>query len=333
LADIRSVLHRDQPDGKPGHESAPNAAHYGRNSIRKFGIGGYAGKRAVRAQGGRSTGENGRVRVWERGQPNDTRLKRKRNGAPRHAPAQGSEPGGGKAQGSPQYRSDRVGEHRQGICCPTRVVWFSPPRRQHNAPMKTKSFPLVLSLLALGFPLTGKAAPTCSVKDKVPSTARIFAKAGNDSAWREYASAEQVQDVGLDSGAIAQFVQHKRESPSVTVVKPGEDYWTYTKYCYGDDGELAGVSYEIRTQLGWGYRVDGLPYMGRFSANVHEFFSTKDGKTIAKPDGVTEAPAGLEPALYIKVSDLPFASLLKTTTAAKTHAGRHAGMALLSTGN
>jgi hypothetical protein len=199
--------------------------------------------------------------------------------------------------------------------------------------MKTKSFPLVLSLLALGFPVAGKAAPTCSVKDKVPSSARIFAKAGDDGAWREYPSAGQIPDVGLDSGVTAQFVQHKKESPTVTIVKPGEDYWTYTKYCYGEDGELAGVSFEIRTQLGWGYRVDGLPYVGRFSANVHEFFSTKDGKTIAKPDGVADAPAGLEPALYIKVGDLPFASLLKTTTTAKARAGRHAGMAMLSTGN
>jgi hypothetical protein len=42
------------------------AAHCGRNSIRKFGIGGYAGKRAVRGLGGQPTGENGRLRVLVR---------------------------------------------------------------------------------------------------------------------------------------------------------------------------------------------------------------------------------------------------------------------------
>lgn len=198
--------------------------------------------------------------------------------------------------------------------------------------MKTKRFPLALALLALGFPLAGKAAPTCSVKDKVPSSARIFATAGGDGAWREYSSAGQVPDVGLDSGVTAQFVQHKKESPSVTMVKPGEDYWTYTKYCYGEDGELAGVSFEIRTQLGWGYRVDGTASASGFSASSHQYFQTKDGKPIARPDGVADAPTGLEPPLYMKVGDLPFASLLKPTTA-KAHAGRHAGMALVSTGN
>jgi hypothetical protein len=200
--------------------------------------------------------------------------------------------------------------------------------------MKTKRLSLALCLLAFGFSHAGKAAPTCSVKDKVPSSARIFAKAGDDGAWREYPSAGQAPDVGLDSGITAEFVQHKKESPSVTMIKPGEDYWTYTKYCYGEDGVLAGVSLEIRTQLGWGYRVEGTASASGFSANSHEYFQTKDGKPISRPDGVADAPAGLAPTLYMKVSDLPFAGLLKLNANTKTHSGRHAGMALVSeTGN
>jgi hypothetical protein len=199
--------------------------------------------------------------------------------------------------------------------------------------MKTKAFALALFLLALGFPHAGKAAPACSVKDKVPSSARIFAKAGDDGAWREYPTPGPAPDVGLDSGMTAQFVQHKKESPSVTMVKPGEQYWSYTKYCYGDKGELAGVSLEIRTQLGWGYRVEGTASASGFSASSHEYFSTKNGKTIEKPYGVADAPAGLTPTLYMKVGDLPFAPLLKTA-ATKTHDRHHAGMALVSgTGN
>jgi hypothetical protein len=198
--------------------------------------------------------------------------------------------------------------------------------------MKTKRLSLALLLLALGFSPSGKAVPVCSVKDKVPPSARIFATAGDEGAWREYPSAGQVPDVGLDSGMTAQFVQHKRESPSVTMVRPAEQYWTYTKYCYGDEGQLAGVSLEIRTQLGWGYRVEGTASGSGFSANSREYFRTKDGKPIARPDGVADAPAGLEPTLYMKLVDLPFASLLKTT--AKTHAGYRAGMTLVSeTGN
>ncbi len=175
---------------------------------------------------------------------------------------------------------------------------------------------------------------TCSVKDKVPSAARIFAKADDQSAWREYPNAAQMPDVRLDSGLSAQVVQHKKEIPSVTIVTPGESYWTYTRYCFGEGGQLAGVSFEIRTQLGWGYRVDGAASGGGFSANNREFFSTKSEKPIEKPYGVADAPVGLEPHLYMTVSELPFADLLKpTTTKTNLRPGRHVALTLVSTGN
>jgi len=197
--------------------------------------------------------------------------------------------------------------------------------------MKTKNLPLaVIALVIAGVP-AAMASPACSVKDKAPSAARIFAKTSGPGAWREYRSLDAVPQVVLDSGLTAQFVQHKKSSPSVTVVAPGEDFWTYTRYCYRDDGQLADVSYEVRTTLGWGYRMEGTAFLGGFSANTHEFFRTKDGKPTSRPDGVADAPLGLQPTLYLKVSELPFASLLKT--GAKTRPGRHAEVALVSTGN
>jgi hypothetical protein len=197
--------------------------------------------------------------------------------------------------------------------------------------MKAKRIPLTLSVFALGLSPVGMLASTCSVKDKLPSSARVFAKADDQSAWLEYPSAGQAPDVRLDSGMSARVVQHKREIPSVTIIKPGEDYWTYTKYCYGEDGHLEGVSFEVRTQLGWGYRVEGTGSGGGFSANAHEFFRTKDGKTIEKPEGVADAPAGLDPTVYMSVGEMPFAPLLKP--AAKTRSKHHAAMTLVSAQN
>lgn len=123
---------------------------------------------------------------------------------------------------------------------------------------------------------------------------------------------QEVPELNLNGGLAAQFVQHRKDSPSVTIVKPGDHYWTYTRYCYGRDGQLGGVSFEARTELGWGYRMEGTAFLGGFSDNTHEFFRTKDGKPIARPAGVSEAPAGLQPTLYLTVEQLPFASLLKT---------------------
>lgn len=199
--------------------------------------------------------------------------------------------------------------------------------------MKTKRFPLALSVFALGLSPVAIFGSTCSVKDKVPSSARVFAKADDQSTWLEYPSAARMPEVRLDSGLSAEVVQHKKEIPSVTIVKPGEAYWTYTRYCYGENGQLAGVSFEIRTQLGWGYRVDGSASGGGFSASGHEFFDTKSEKPIEKPDGVADAPAGLEPHLYMTVSELPFAGLLKPAATSKTRPGHRTALTLVTTGN
>jgi hypothetical protein len=197
--------------------------------------------------------------------------------------------------------------------------------------MKSKRFPFTFAVLCLVLSPIALLASTCSVKEKVPSSARIFARVDDQSVWREFPGAAQAPDVQLDSGMSAQVVQHKKEIPSVTLVKPGEAYWTYTRYCYAENGQLAEVSFEIRTQLGWGYRVDGTASGGGFSEKSHEFFSTKDEKTIAKPEGVADAPAGLDPHLYMTVSEMPFAALLKPP--AKAHGKHVAALALVSAGN
>jgi hypothetical protein len=175
------------------------------------------------------------------------------------------------------------------------------------------------------------AAPGCSVHAKMAAAGRVFARANEHSSWQEYQSMQDVPELNLNGGLAAQFVQHKKESPSVRIVKPGQNYWTFTSYCYGNDGQLAGVSFEARTELGWGYRMEGTAFLGGFSDNTHEFFRTKDGKPIARPAGVSEAPAGLQPTLYLTVEQLPFAALLKT--AANPSGKQSAGLTLTSAMN
>jgi hypothetical protein len=199
--------------------------------------------------------------------------------------------------------------------------------------MKPKKFPLALCFLFLGFSCVATAAPVCSVKDKLPASARVFAKTNGDSTWSEYRSLAEVPQVVLDSGMTAQFVQHKKSNPSVTMVAPGEDFWLYTRYCYDDAGQLAGLSFELRTSLGWGYRTDGEVAGGTFAASSQEFFRTKDGKAIEKPVGVSGAPSNLKPTLYASVGDLPFAPLLKKKTSAKSHSKHTVALTLTSAGN
>jgi len=187
----------------------------------------------------------------------------------------------------------------------------------------------LLALVCVAEPI-GMAESTCTVSDRVPSKAHILAKASDQGAWREVASLPSLPDLALSGGMTALLVQ-KRSSQSVTIVKPGQSFWTYTRYCYSGDGKLDGVGFEVRSHLGWGYRMEGSAFRGGFSASSHQFFRTKDGKAIPRPKGVDEAPLGLQPALYLSVSDLPFAALLKTT--ASPHGKQGATVTLARAGN
>jgi hypothetical protein len=176
--------------------------------------------------------------------------------------------------------------------------------------MKPEQFALVLSVVVLGCAPVAIAAPACGVQVKIPAKARIFAKTNDQAGWREYRSIADVPQLDLDNGMSARFWQPRKGSPSVYLVEPGEDFWVYTRYCFSSDGKLQDVSFEIRTPLGWGHRSEGSISGTAFQPISSEFFSTRNGKPISKPAGVSDVPRNIKPTLYFKVSELPFAGLL-----------------------
>ena len=176
-------------------------------------------------------------------------------------------------------------------------------------------FALVLSVVTIGYSPIAMAAPVCSLKVKMPADARTFAKTNNQNDWQEYQSLDAVPALSPASGVSAQFWQHKHGTPSVTMVEPGQDFQIETRYCFDEEGQLETVSFEIRTALGWGHRVEGTVMGGMFNESSSEFFRLKDGKTTPQPDFVGGVPAALKPKLYLSMSELPFAGLLETTVA------------------
>jgi hypothetical protein len=174
---------------------------------------------------------------------------------------------------------------------------------------------VVLTVVAIGFSPIAAAAPACSLKVQMPANSRTFAKTNHQSDWQEYQNLYSVPALSPASGVSAQFWQHKRRTPLVTVVEPGQDFEIETKYCFDEAGQLKTVDFEIRTALGWGYRAQGTATDGVFNASSSQFFRLKDGKRTPQPDFVGGAPAALKPKLYLSVSELPFAGLLETTVA------------------
>jgi hypothetical protein len=173
----------------------------------------------------------------------------------------------------------------------------------------------VVCLVTIGFSAMAFAAPACSLKVSMPAGARTFARVNNQSDWQEYPSLDAVPELSIASGMSAQFWRPRHGTQMVTVEEPRQDFEIETKYCFDEVGELETVSFEIRTALGWGHRVEGTVKGGVFKERSSEFFRLKDGKTIPQPDWVSEVPQGLEPKLFTSVSKLPFAGLLETTEA------------------
>ena len=174
---------------------------------------------------------------------------------------------------------------------------------------------VVLSIVTIGYSPIAAAASACSLKVRMPADARTFAQTNHQSDWQEYQSLYSVPALSPASGVSAQFWQHKRRTPLVTVVEPGQDFEIETKYCFDEAGQLETVDFEIRTALGWGYRAEGTATGGVFNASLSQFFRLKDGKTTPPPDFVGSVPPALKPKLYLSLSELPFAGLLETTVA------------------
>jgi hypothetical protein len=184
--------------------------------------------------------------------------------------------------------------------------------------MRSKRISLSICVVFLGLAQGAMAAPACSVNAKIPAAARVFAKISNHGSWHEYGSMDRVPDLVLDSGMSAQFWREAKKRQSVYIVRPGQSFWTYTRYCFDKEGQLEGVGFSITTPLGWGIRTDGSMSVGAINAISSEFFDTRSGKAIPRPAGVGEFPVELRPPLYLTVSDLPFAPLLEGQKKAST---------------
>jgi hypothetical protein len=151
--------------------------------------------------------------------------------------------------------------------------------------------------------------PSCDVNIHLPAI-QVFAKTGDADVWHEYRSSKDVPDSGADDGIFAELWKGPDGSLLIRASEPGEDFWTYTDYCFASDGNLRGVKFEVRTAWGWAYRLEGSVAKDVVHKLSEQFFDTKTGKSIPRPTNADDVPDGLKPALYLQVKQLPFAKLI-----------------------
>ena len=152
-------------------------------------------------------------------------------------------------------------------------------------------------------------AQRCNIDQSQPAQ-RIFANPDGKQGWREYASAKDVPELQLGSGQFARLWSSRDGNFLVSTQEPGEDFASYTDYCFDSTGQLIGLKFQLRTAWGWGYREEGAIRKGTLAAEISEFFDTKTELRIARPEQSADIPDVLKPTLYLQKSRLPFFKLL-----------------------
>jgi hypothetical protein len=152
-------------------------------------------------------------------------------------------------------------------------------------------------------------AKQCGVYPDKPAEF-AFAKVNEKHSWREYRSIENVPVLDLDGGISAELWDGPSGSFIVRIVEPGEDFWTYTEYCFNKSGKLDYLGFELRTAWNWAFQLDGSVENGALHNNFEGFFSTRTKKPVRRPESANDVRDALKPTLYLQAKQLPFSKLL-----------------------
>ena len=152
-------------------------------------------------------------------------------------------------------------------------------------------------------------AQTCGVDHSKPAR-RIFANPDASLGWREYLDIKQVPRLENALGELAQLWIGHDGKFLISIQAPGEDFASYTDYCFDIAGRLIWLKFQLRTAWGWGFRQDGPVFKDKFAPRKSEFFDTKTDLPVSRPEQAASVPEALKPDLYTTESQLPFYSLL-----------------------
>jgi hypothetical protein len=152
-------------------------------------------------------------------------------------------------------------------------------------------------------------AQRCGV-DSEQSATRIFANSDGKHGWHEYRNVKEVPELVLGFGQFAKFWTGTHGMVLIRLEEPGEDFAAYSDYCFDKDGHLVALKFELRTAWGWGYREEGAVTNDELTPQISEFFDTKNGAPVKRPEQADDIPDALKPRLYVHKSRLPFAKFL-----------------------
>jgi hypothetical protein len=130
--------------------------------------------------------------------------------------------------------------------------------------------------------------------------------------WREIHVKNKKSEIQLGEGeeVLAQMYAAAGRVYLMTDA-PSEDFEIYQQYCFGENGQIAGMRYEIRTTWGWGYEISkDYDKLGKSTIVAKSFFDTNTEKTMKRPEDAMDE--WLKPTTYLSMNNLPFIKLWGT---------------------
>jgi len=135
--------------------------------------------------------------------------------------------------------------------------------------------------------------------------------------WERFENVKAVPKFEHDAGQMAQYWRGDKGS-FVQTMAVSSGFSRYDEYCFGPDGKLTRLNYEVRSPYDWGFaRTNEVDKKGELKGITQRFFGLKSGRNMLPPDNARDFTWALVPKIYRKFDKLPFARLITTPVEAK----------------
>ncbi len=144
----------------------------------------------------------------------------------------------------------------------------------------------------------------------------VFASVGR-KAWTKFENVRAVPKFEDGAGQMAQYWRGDKGA-FVQMMRVERGFSIYYEYCFGENGRLTRLNYEVRSPYDWGFaRTNQVDDSGELVGITQRFFGLKTGRNMLPPENARDSQWALYPKVYKKFDKLPFAKLISTPVEAK----------------
>jgi hypothetical protein len=176
---------------------------------------------------------------------------------------------------------------------------------------------LLLNVFSCAFARAGSSglaqlSAVCGTESR-PGWRQIFAFDGSE--WKRFGTLSEIPVSQEKSARLAQVWQGPMEMTLVAVNANVDETFVQTSYCFRGNGQLLAWTHEVRALSGLVYLASKrYDTAGGVAASSNGFFDAATRRRVRRLKSPGKEAPLLEPTLYRRFEDLPFANLYHPLT-------------------